>query len=449
MDDKEPNSSEKLTGIIPDRKLDEKINADPTGRLIGVDALRGLTIVFMAFFHNFQFFTGNLTSYANAVGDSPIALVIEFLGRWAGLFYIISGFTHGYSSYKQFAIKKFSPKKYIKYSVISGVWLIFLSKFFGFFFSRTSVGGGIYGFNQGPPHYSIFGSLLETGLVHLPDAYTMFFAMSALQLIGYSIIINSIIISLLYRNNGFKKKERNLFVFLGIGIFWILISGSCIPVLRPIWVDALKSNKVFLTLITGVLVADTQPLLPFFGYFILGVFFGTAFVMKVNRKMMLTLGLMLGSLFTAIGIIGYAIYGNPPLNNIIQTLTQREIDLQIGLMIYLLIAVYAWESSYIAGSSPKVGKNRNLNRFRVLQLFGRFSLTVFLMEGFLATVIKVSILNWLIPSWSNYMYAIVIFSFSQIAIWSLLLSYWKSKKMKFSIEWFTNTIIKKKKVVTS
>lgn len=440
MNEKGSVSYNEPADLNPNGRIDKSNLPDPTGRIIGVDALRGLAILFMAFFHNFQFYTGNLTSYANSVGNSPIALVIEFLGRWAGLFYLISGFTHGYSSYKQFEKNQISPKKYIKSSIISALWLIFLGRFFAFFFDRTSVGGGIYGFNQGPLHYSIFGSLLETGTIHMPDSFSLFYSMGPLELIGLSIIFNSIIVSLLYRNKGFKNKERNLFVFLGIAIFWILISGSIISALRPVWVDALKSNNVPLALLTGLLVADTHPLLPFFGYFMLGSFFGTAFIMKVNRRFMLILGLTIGSVFTGVGAIGYMIYGNPPVDNIIQTLTQRTTDLQIGLMTYLITAVYVWESS------PKIKEGRNLKRFRVLQLFGKFSLTVYLVEGFLATVFKVGILDWLIPGWSNYMFAVVIFSLSQIVIWTLLLAYWQRKKMIFSIEWITNTIIKKKKV---
>ena len=58
-------------------------------RIVGLDGLRGIAIIFMAFFHNFEFYSGDLNNYAASVANNPIAIVIKFLGRGAGLMKII------------------------------------------------------------------------------------------------------------------------------------------------------------------------------------------------------------------------------------------------------------------------------------------------------------------------------------------------------------------------
>ena len=59
-------------------------------RIDGLDFLRGLAILFMVFFHNFQFYEGDLNAVADSLTGNPIAQIIEFISRWASLYLVMS-----------------------------------------------------------------------------------------------------------------------------------------------------------------------------------------------------------------------------------------------------------------------------------------------------------------------------------------------------------------------
>src|SRR6056297_805900 len=152
-------------------------------RLKMLDYSRGFAILSMMFFHSFQFYEGDLNQIASDMSSNPISKVFRFFGRWAGLFVIISGFAFAYVTYSLLFEGIIKPKPMIKQTVSFGSALIIVEKVINFFFHRTNRGGGIYGFNEGPYHYSLILGSLETGKLQIPDLYSAIFSMGAVTAI--------------------------------------------------------------------------------------------------------------------------------------------------------------------------------------------------------------------------------------------------------------------------
>ena len=124
-------------------------------RLKMLDYARGFAILCMMFFHSFQFYEGDLNELAASQESNPIASIIKFFGRWAGIFVIISGFAFAYVNTHRLTKKGLKPRSMIKETAVFAAILITIETIFSLFFHRTSRGGGVYNYQEGPYHYSI------------------------------------------------------------------------------------------------------------------------------------------------------------------------------------------------------------------------------------------------------------------------------------------------------
>ncbi|MHA1777587.1 MAG: hypothetical protein DRO88_03565 [Promethearchaeia archaeon] len=403
-------------------------------RIDGLDFLRGLAILFMVFFHNFQFYEGDLNAVADSLTGNPIAQIIEFISRWASLFAIISCYVHAVQIANRYQLKKGIFCQILKEAVITGLWLIILEHLLGALFSRPNQGGGIYDFDQGPTHHSIITSWIATGTFHLPTFYSLVYAVGALNLMGWSLIFSTLILGLLFYKNGIQRSIRNISILFGIAVSILLISPPLIDLLRPLWVDAMKQNNVSLALFYGFFVGDAHPMLPFFGYALFGSIFGIATAAEIPRKKMVLFGSTTGLIGIGLGIIGYIHNGTPPVAHILRTVAPQTMWLQIGCMILLMTAVY------FVHFAPKRSIGTVIFHSVFFRRFGLISLTMYMLEGFFSTLLK-RLVDIVVPGWASNMPAVVIFSFSTIIVYWQILKRWEKIDFKYSADWLTTKII--------
>jgi hypothetical protein len=409
-------------------------------RVKHLDTLRGIAILFMVFFHTFEFYEGDLTAVAASAASNPFAVVIKFLGRWAGLFVLISGFAHSMSLYYNVSSGRSSMKRIFQRTIIHGLWLICIESIFSIFAYRTLRGGGLYNFNEGPFHYSLLSGIIETGQIQLPSLYTVFYSMGPLRLLGVSLILYTIILALLFRNQGYKKWKRNCMILGILGTTVILLSDSVIEALRPQWISAIENDHYLKGFLLSNLIGDTHALFPVFGYALYGAMFGLAFVHDVNRVVVRIIAGTIGLCYATAAYILYRIRGEPPIEYILRPISLPTACLQIGLMIILTSRVYYHAKSPRSKDEQNASKSRSGTGW--IGRFGRASLTVYLLEGLVGTLFKFLLLDLFFPDWATSMFWIVVYAFTMVVVWHFLLIQWEKHRMKYSVEWFTRKILK-------
>ncbi|MHA1612872.1 MAG: hypothetical protein ACTSVZ_02340 [Promethearchaeota archaeon] len=410
-------------------------------RIKGLDKLRGFAILCMLFLHGFQFFEGDLNAIAAESASNPIASVIKFMGRWAGIFVIISGFVNGSSIIRGIREGRKTPRSIWKELGVIGIWFVVIEHLIVTLFVRTSRGGGIYGLDEGPYHYSLFTGLLETGALQTPSPYSLLFAMSAISGLGYSLIILGIVFSVILKNNGTENIKRVILILSIGGTFFVALSPQALLWLRPMWIIALETSSILKTLLLGLLIADTHPLFPLLGYMFYGAALGVCFEAKISRVEVIRLGGMVATAYTFMGALLFAILGDPPVSQILQTTPIQVTYLQFGLMLWLLLGIY-WFTMGHGGQTPSSTTKKRSSTDSFLERFGKTSLTIYLIEGFIGSVIKVLILDPLFPGWAMRFSLIVMYSLALICLWSFLLVYWQKSSYKYSLEWITVVFIK-------
>ncbi len=407
-------------------------------RIKGLDKLRGFAIVCMLFLHGFQFFEGDLNAIAAEAASNPFASIIKFMGRWAGIFVIISGFVNGSSIIRGIREGRKTPRTIWKELGVIGIWFVAIEHLIFTLFVRTSRGGGIYGLDEGPHHYSFFTGWLETGVMQSPSPYLLLVVMGAISGLGYSLIILGIFFSFILKDNGIENIKRVILTLSIGGTFFVALSPLALLWLRPMWIIALENNSIFKTLLLGLLIADTHPLFPLLGYMFYGAALGVCFAAKISRVKVIRIGGIVASGYTFMGALLYAILGDPPVSQILQTTPIQVTYLQSGLMLWLLLGIYWFTGRQTPSSTTK--KTPSADSF--LERFGKTSLTIYLIEGFIGSVIKVLILDPIFPGWALYFPFIIIYNLTLICLWSLLLVYWQKSSYKYSLEWITVVFIK-------
>ncbi len=430
----------------------DKKESKSSTRLKSLDSLRGFAIFCMVLFHGFQLLEMDLMGVASSLTDNPAAKVIEFMARMAGIFVVISGISNSMSIYSRYSKGTTNGKKVIIESFIVGLWLIVLERVVYRLIDRPITGGGIYDFDKGPTYYSLILGYLETGVFHPIPLYPTFFLSGALSMMGLSLMFYSVLLVLLFRNDGYKRNHRNLLIVGILATCIIIISPMLIDILRPVWVQALIDGNYGKAILIGIFVGDSDPMLPFLGFALYGVMIGITIKGNIPKKNFLFFGILISTIYIILGVIGYRTLGEPPVAHILRSLPIQTTHLQIGIMILILtILIYfeiSDESEKIEETSKIViieGKKvkKKQNRIPFLQLFGKFSLTMYLLESFVGSVIKLLILDKIFPGWAQNIALVVGFSFIIVILWIFICKVWIKFGQIGSFDWMTGQIKKK------
>nr|WP_280178720.1 heparan-alpha-glucosaminide N-acetyltransferase domain-containing protein [Candidatus Prometheoarchaeum syntrophicum]QEE15571.1 hypothetical protein DSAG12_01397 [Candidatus Prometheoarchaeum syntrophicum] len=415
-------------------------------RLKSLDSLRGFAIFCMVLFHGFQLLEMDLLGVASALTENPVAKVIEFMARMAGIFVFISGISNSMSIYSRYSKGTTNGKKTIMESFIVGLWFIILERVVYRFLDRPVTGGGIYDFDTGPTYYSYILGYLETGVFHPFPLYPTFFSSGALSMMGLSLMFYSVLLVILFHNEGYKRIHRNLLIVGILATFIIVISPFLIDILRPIWVQALIDENYGKIILVGILVGDSDPMMPFLGFALYGVAIGIEIKGKVPKNIFLLVGIIVSSIYIILGTIGYIIFGEPPVEHILRTLPIQTTHLQIGIMILIVtMLVYSEISKKDKRNTNKLDYKlkKKKERMTFLQLFGKFSLTMYLLESFFGSVIKLLILDKVFPGWAQNMALVVCYSMIIVILWFFILKIWSKFGQIGSYDWMTAQIKKR------
>jgi len=402
-------------------------------RLIGVDIFRGALIWMLLFLHNLSSYRGDLDSLGGNMSNPIVSSIGKFLGLWGSFFFIITGFANTISLYRKYENPEVNSRKIIFKNLIKVLILIGFDRISGILIGRESRGGGIYNFNEGPIYYSIFLGWLKTGMIHTPQLFFILYFQTAVTTLAYVLLILTFTEVILFKKRPKNHRYRNMFILTSISIFIFIISPFVIQLLRPMWVDALINNNIGRILIFGVLVGDTQSLLPYLGFGFVGAVFGLAYEMRIPRKPVVIIGSIFSLTSGLIGIIGYIILGEPPYEFIIQTLPGRAMWLLIAIMVIPILLIYYFE---FVPKSPLKLHRLSLN----IQRFGKVSLSLYVIEGVVGESL-ILLISLIFPDWASKMQFLAPFGIILIIIWGYLLRWWERVNYVGSAEWMIQKAI--------
>ena len=419
----------------------------PPKRLASLDFQRGLAIWIMTLMHTFE----HLYDYTwvkedpEKILDLPlpvliIGLIVGFFLSWHSYFLFISAVVNTLSMTKRTIVHDDSSKILAK-QAITGVGILtagFLSDGFGY--------------------NGYFGLALRTGdWTNYQPIYQYFFTMHTLRIIGWCLIINSLVTYFLIRKKGYLKYIRNMIVYGVLAIVIIILSPFIhnfvdglhwlIPENPPPGIsDNTKWPSVYFQThnasvkawICSLLAGDMEPLFPYLATSFAGSMIGLTLAKPKPVKRLPLIGGLSGLGIMGIGVIFFAFgfynlsNGRPSIGNFLAILGS-----QIAVMMLLL-----WLIEY-RGKGEKFANNPIIKHFR---LWGMASLTIYcfqileILPRWLLTLIlkltpnPVNLLDSGIFGYAKEYLAILVAIFC-IAFFEAGVFLWSQVNFRFSFEW--------------
>ncbi|MHA1873093.1 MAG: hypothetical protein ACTSVB_03170 [Candidatus Heimdallarchaeaceae archaeon] len=353
-------------------------------RIVTLDFLRGVAILFMTFAHCFY----HSYDYSWAIENPELLLaypkilvgigaLIAYLGSWNTFFLLISSIVNTYSMTKRIKNGK-EAKEVFRKRLLSGMILLFYSYFIDAF--------GYYGY---------LGYAIRTGdWSNTYFIWAQLFQISTIQIISLSIIITTIINYYLLRNGKQDNDRKNLFIY-GFLALAILVStqfvhdcvdnmnwekptvypGIVTPVIEPNWPNPyIQANNASIRTFFLVIVAGhLEPIFPCLATGFIGAMIGIILSNDHPPKKLPLFASLGGLIFIIIGII--LIFLGLPYSLFNQRPEISTFIIQLGgqimvVMLFLRIVEYR-------GKSEKFANNLIVKHFR---LWAIASLSIFWLE---------------------------------------------------------------------
>ncbi|MCG3222658.1 MAG: hypothetical protein H7641_14860 [Candidatus Heimdallarchaeota archaeon] len=423
---------------------------DSKKRIVSLDFMRGAAIWMMVFFHastHMYDYTWVADRFENLYTfPLPILiflLILLALGGWATFFILISASVNSFSMTKR-AMKGADIRVVLYKQLFTGFGILFIGWLVESFI-------GMHGY---------LGYAIRDGdWTNLYPAWKALFVMKALQIIGWSVIINSIIHFLLMRNGGSRLYSRNLIIycaiFLGIVIItpfahqWVDQMNWLVPETLPIdsidyfsgkWPDQYVQtlNASPRTFILVWLVGDQLPLFPCIGASFIGSIIGMTLSKEKPSKRILLWGSIIGLVMVICGIVlivlGFSFLptGRPSIASFL---------LQIGTQ--LLVVILFLRLVEFRGKAAKFAKNPVVKYFRlwsmvslsvfclqIYEMFGRWLLTLIVSPFRSINFLQQGTFGYHSVHWPMIAALFVIFCFD------ILLRLWARINFVASFEWF-------------
>ena len=404
-------------------------------RIQVIDFLRGISILFMMFFHG-SYYWDSLPSKTqmNQILANPFAGLALILGKAAGIFALITGMSNAISMYSRMQSGKSKPRDVFLGGLITGSWVILLGKIQVSLFNHTIIGNAEFPYPDGPPEYTLIVGSIQTGQIQYPSIFTVVYKNTALFCIGLSIIFTGIVLALLGMKEGYKYVKRNFIIIGSLATVIICITQPMKNLLRPIWYDAYINGQHLKGGLYSILIGDTYPFFPYIGYALYGALFGIAFSQEFDRKKVAIAGGVGGGLYLLVGSILLGIFGHPDATEIFQTLPTQWSFIQIGFFLWLSTFCYYFHYS------PEASKIRKVLHSRFIRRFGLITLTIFVFEPLVGNTIKILILDNISTGWSLNPIFAFLYGFALIMLWYVFLKLWERAEFKGTLEWVNGKI---------
>jgi len=397
-------------------------------RLYSLDIFRGLAIMMVIIFHRFMYdWPGSDFFFTNPAGflEIPWFTAIMFFAGMGGIFSTISGVVTGYSTHNRVTSGKGNKKMIFYAGLFSFLWLIVVDYIRKFLFSTKSYFEGEFFFGL------VTGSLLEGTLV-VPQLELLYYT-STLAIIGLSGFIVPALMIILSRKGGIEKVRRTKIIFGTLAAVILIATPFLSIVLDPIVVDLFVSGNYLLGFLLALLVSPYFPIFPIVAYALLGGIIGISLARDEKKRNITIIWLVSG--FALLSIGNYIL---------ISALTRFHFYnynfvrfMQLGVYIMIIIVLLRLVDLKSEEKQEKIAK-----RFSPVIMFGRASLTIFVLEAFLATLFRV-ILNLINPKWNTEAYVVLIFGIFNLAVWWIILHFWQKKDFKGSVEWMGGYVVRK------
>jgi len=397
-------------------------------RLYSLDIFRGIAIMMVIIFHRFMYdWPGSDFFFTNPAGflEIPWFTAIMFFAGMGGIFSTISGVVTGYSTHNRVTSGKGNKKMIFYAGLFSFLWLIVVDYIRKFLFSTKSYFEGEFFFGL------VTGSLLEGTLV-VPQLELLYYT-STLAIIGLSGFIVPALMIILSRKGGIEKVRRTKIIFGTLAAVILIATPFLSIVLDPIVVDLFVSGNYLLGFLLALLVSPYFPIFPIVAYALLGGIIGISLARDEKKRNITIIWLAFG--FALLSIGNYIL---------ISALTRFHFYnynfvrfMQLGVYIMIIIVLLRLVDLKSEEKQEKIAK-----RFSPVIMFGRASLTIFVLEAFLATLFRV-ILNLINPKWNTEAYVVLIFGIFNLAVWWIILHFWQKKDFKGSVEWMGGYVVRK------
>src|SRR4030042_1691091 len=239
-------------------------------RIYILDIFRGLSLIFVIFFH------ASVYNFANIhkldFSHPPLIVVlISFLMLWGGIFIIYSTFINVNMFYMR--VEKDEKKNSVKFLIVGSILYIILHFLLTLVLGRWNVD-----FIHNQSHMPLLaGSLREMKLI-FPDI-SKYFEGSSISTIAINLIFVSLIINRLVKNQDKKNEIRNYLLVCLFGVFIMLISFVRI-FLNPYTQIFIEQQHYIPAIIFSFFIANPYPIFPYLAYGLFGAILGVMFFKK-------------------------------------------------------------------------------------------------------------------------------------------------------------------------
>ncbi len=401
-------------------------------RYVSLDILRGLAILFVIFLHSSLFHYGNIMSI-DFDNPSPIITIIGFMLMWGGLFGIISGIVNASGMYHRISTGNKPEKVFIGY-FISGLVMLILHYIYFIFFAPA-----LLDLENGNHLYSTLVDLIRNGKLVAPHLERMFYA-SSLSMIGWNLIIISIVLYFLFRKEGYKKQKRNYIILFILAIIIIILSLIRIP-LYPFVEKSFEEKNYLLSFVLSFTVNKNDPILPYLGFGFVGAIIGIA--LYNDYKKQLKIGLLVsGLLILIIGVVSYILLPD--------TMLERSIDLSWFFLVIIQLGAFLLMTLGLLVIFDFCKEEKKVKRakwFIWIRRIGMIALTIFMLETVFSELVA-RLWSILFPNWNMDMGITFVFAGFNVLLWVLIGKLWEFADYKFSIEWLFVKVVSKFKKST-
>ena len=386
--------------------------------LKGLDVLRGLGIFILIVMHTAFYHYRDLTSLD--LNNPPLVVtIIGLLLMFAGIFAIVSGFSHALQNNHKQLVLAYSNRHILRYNLISGL-LVLVVAYLYFLFT----GPGLVNMATKSMNNSLFVELINTGVFKLPDLERILYV-DSLVMIG----MNVCLLAAIYLLIKIRFKERQAFATLLIALIFFAISLIRIP-LYTVYIDALDKGNFTVVLLLNWFVNKNNPIFPFLAFGLIGQALALILLDK-NWKTLKRIVLFEGTILFVMGILLYIFLPDTMLERSIDLIWYAIMLAQFGLFQLIVIAFIAFFDR----------KDRKLGPIaRTFSRFSRGGLTIFFVESMVSALIH-RILVWIIPNFYFGLWPSLAYGLCLALAWSYVLVLWEKKAYRYGIEYWMARIL--------
>lgn len=365
---------------------------------------------------------------------TPIINFIFYFGTLGGVFHFMMAAVLAFTMQRKFAAGKALLNELVIRGVIKGTILLSLHYIFRPLFS----------FLDGIVYYYI-----RDGTIHTPSPENVI-NLSTFAMLGWTSIMMSLLLGLLYRDGGQTKRRRNYTILISLSTVVLVVTPFVRVALVDIVSDLIAQQHYFRAGILGFLVYDDFPIFPFAAYGMLGVVLGDHLAHASGPAFTKKYLNLYAIFWILVGVIGISVMGGMDAGSLfdydpdsLYRETFRQYT-QVGFLLFLFQYGVQWYD---------VHKNKNLNvkirnhHTRFLHRVSNISLTIFLFEGILMVGIhRVILLLFPGTTWNDSMALVVIFAICLVLMWFgialLLFKYQKMGPVETVLKFLVNTLTK-------